>query len=460
MKIFQKALEEIKKNKKTSVKTTAEPKPKNNSETATPNEPKTTEEHLKRQIHIPIPKEAVQLAFQKSYRDIGKNVRITGFRPGKAPAEAIRQTHHYNKIRENALYLLLEEFYGKVIQAKKLNPAGEPKILNLHLKENQAGSIKLELEVHPQFTVKNYKHLKVKKRDTEVTQQQIDSTLEKLKHDWTRYEPAKTKCFNQEGLVGIFSITATYKKGNKKFLPLCLKKCAIQMGKTNIALGFDKNLENLQIDQQKTFDFSFPKDHRNKELAGRTLCFQVKLQKIERQVNFPLNDEFARKLSYKTFKDLKEDIKKKLKEQNEKIAEEELRNAIVLELAKQNPLVLPEVLVEKEKTSLLEKFAKEFAVYNLSPESIKAALKERQKDIEESAKTNVHISYLLQALARDLQIEINNQMLEEYLQSLSSSLSLQQIQSRMKDQNFRQNISSQLAVKKTIDYLMKQAEIV
>ena len=179
MKIFQKALEEIKKTRKHLSKQQRKPKPKNNSETATPNEPKTTEEHLKRQIHIPIPKEAVQLAFQKSYRDIGKNVRITDFVREKRlpkPSDKLITTTRYG---ENALYLLLEEFYGKVIQAKKLNPAGEPKILNLHLKENQAGSIKLELEVHPQFTVKNYKHLKVKKRDTEVTQQQIDSTLEK-----------------------------------------------------------------------------------------------------------------------------------------------------------------------------------------------------------------------------------------------------------------------------------------
>ena len=174
---------------------------------------------------------------------------------------------------------------------------------------------------------------------------------------------------------------------------MCLKKCAIQLGKNHIAPGFDKNLENLQVNQEKTFDFSFAADHGNKDMAGRTLCFRVQLHKIEKEVISQLNDEFAKKLSYDTFKDLKEDIKKKLKKNNEKTAEEELRNAIVLELTKQNPLVLPEILVEKEKTSLTKKFVKEFTAYKLPPESIKTLLKERQKEIEESAKTNV--SYLL-----------------------------------------------------------------
>ena len=71
-----------------------------------------------------------------------------------------------------------------------------------------------------------------------------------------------------------------------------------------------------------------------------------------------------------------------------------------------------------------------------------------------------HISYLLHSLARDLQIEVSEKMREEYLKSLSPSLSVQQIQSRLKDQNLRESISSRLAVQKTIDYLMEQAEIV
>ena len=211
--------------------TKREPKPVQSPETTTPSELKATDRQLKRQIQIHIPKENVQAAFQKSYRDIGKNVRITGFRPGKAPIEAIRKTHHYNKIQETTLYLLLEEFYGKAIQEEKLHPAGEPKLLSLHLKENQAGSIKLELDVHPQFTVKNYRKLKLKKRDTEVTQKQIDSALEKLKRDFTQYEPAKTKCFNQEELIGVFLHYSYTQEGKQKVLTLVLKKMRHSAGK-------------------------------------------------------------------------------------------------------------------------------------------------------------------------------------------------------------------------------------
>ena len=415
--------------------------------------------NLKRQIQIHIPKESVQAAFRKSYRDMGKHIKMTGFRPGKAPAEAIRQTRHYNKIREKTIHLLFEEFYEKALKKDRLNPAGDPKILNLHLEENEAGAIQLELEIHPKCVVKNYQNLKLKKRDTQVTQQQIDSALEKLRQDFTQYVPAETNCLDREGLIGIFSITAKHKKGNKKFPPLCLKECAIQMGKNNIAPDFDKNLKNLKVGREKTFDFLFPADHENKDLAGRTLCFQMKLQKIKKRFVSELNDEFAKKLSYNTFSDLKEAIIKQLKANNEKTAEKELRNAVVLELAKQNPLTLPEVLVEQEKTSITQQFAKECAAYKLPPESIKTLLKEKQTEIEQSAKTNVHVSYLLQALARDLKIQISEKMQEEYLKHLSPHLSRQQIQHRLKDRNVQESINSRLIAQKTIDHLMTQAEV-
>ena len=128
-------------------------------------------------------------------------------------------------------------------------------------------------------------------------------------------------------------------------------------------------------------------------------------------------------------------------------------------MIKQNPLPLPETLVKKEKKALSETMRRRFKVYEPTSEEMKKFLTKNKKNIEESAKRSVHISYLLETLIKDLEVKVEDKELETYLEEHSPSLSVQERNNRLKNQNFKNNLTYQVSVNKLLHYLMDQAKI-
>ena len=265
---------------------------------------------LKRKLKFTAPKENVQMVFQKNFQKVQKNVTITGFRPGKAPKNTLMQTHHYSTIWEKTANDLFNEFYPKAIKENQLNIAGKPKILNISLEEDKPCTFEIEVEVHPQVTVKNYLNLQVKKEDSTVRQKQLDEALKELQKDLKEYKDVedKTEALTK-GLVGSFSIEARFKKNNKKFKPLCSKEALIQIGSHQVAPDFDTHITGMKTGEERAFPFSFPHGNTNHQLNGETLLFQMQLLHIKKEV-IPSLDDLAKKLEMKDLKELEEKIKK------------------------------------------------------------------------------------------------------------------------------------------------------
>ena len=258
-------------------------------------------QNLKRKLNFTVPTENVQAAFQKNFKKVQKNVTITGFRPGKAPKNTLTQTHHYGTIWEKTANDLFNEFFPETIQKNQLHVAGEPNILNISLEENKPCTFEVEVEVHPQVTVKNYLNLQVKKEDNPVTQNQLDKALKGLQEEFKEYWDIddKTEALTK-GLIGSFSIEARL-KNNKKFKPLCTKQAAIKISSNQVAPGFDAHITDMKIGDQKEFHFTFPKDTHNPQLTGETLFFKMQLLHIKKEVILSL-DDLAKKLKNGGFK--------------------------------------------------------------------------------------------------------------------------------------------------------------
>ena len=397
-------------------------------------------QNLKRKLKFTAPKENVQAAFQKNFKKVQKNVTVTGFRPGKAPKNTLTQTHHYGTIWEKTANDLFNEFFPETIKENQLHVAGEPNILNVSLEENKPCTFEIEVEVHPQVIVKNYLNLQVKQEDSSVTRNQLDEALKGLQEEFKEYKDIDDKTAElSNGFIGSFSIEARLKKNNKQFKPLCTKQAVIKIGSNQLAPGFDAHITGMKIDEQKEFHFSFPKDTHNPQLAGETLFFKMHLLNIKKEVIHSL-DDLAKTLKMKDLKDLEERVEKRLQRDNNKKAEERFKDSILNELIKQNPIPLPETLVEKEKKALSKTMTDRLKVYNPTEEDTKKFLNENQKNIEETAKKNVHASYLLETLIKDLEIKVENKELEAYLEEHSSSLSVQERNNQLKNQNFKDNL--------------------
>ena len=156
-------------------------------------------------------------------------------------------------------------------------------------------------------------------------------------------------------------------------------------------------------------------------------------------------------------KELKENIEKELKKENEQKAREILKDSIVQELINENPLPLPEALVEEEKQEILKRAKARMETYKLPEEEMNKILEGQKKDMEKSAKQNVHANYLLKALIDELQIKVTNEEVELILKKHTPS-NPKKTENGSKD-NVRHNIIWRLSVNKALDSLLEKAEV-
>ena len=210
----------------------------------------------------------------------------------------------------------------------------------------------------------------------------------------------------------------------------------------------------MKTGEWREFDFPFSIHYRESRLAGKIIHFKMQLKSIKKEILPELNSEFAKKFQTQTINELREKIQKELERENEQRAEKSLRNSIIEELINENPIPLPESLVEEEKKELLKKEKDRLKIHKLTEEKAKKIL--NKQEIEKSAKHNTHARYLLKELIDELQIKVKEEEVEQITKKYPHL--------RQQDQNskkeVRENILWGLSINKAIDFLLEKAEII
>ena len=134
---------------------------------------------LKRELKFEIPRDRVSQTLEEVYKDIGKVAKIKGYRPGNAPRHILEQ-HHGKLAQEELMKKLIPEAYQEGLEKEKITPIDYPEIQDVLLKDG-ALTFTATLDIKPEIAIKNYKELKVTRKSAEVTQEEINKTLEYFK---------------------------------------------------------------------------------------------------------------------------------------------------------------------------------------------------------------------------------------------------------------------------------------
>lgn len=133
----------------------------------------------KRELRFEVPRERVTQKLEEVYNDISKQADVKGFRPGKAPRHVLEA--NYSKLaQEETIKKLIPEVYQEGIQKESLNPIDLPEINDVSFKDGVV-SFTARLDVKPEVKIKNYKGIKIAKKDSQVTDEEIDKTFEFFK---------------------------------------------------------------------------------------------------------------------------------------------------------------------------------------------------------------------------------------------------------------------------------------
>jgi len=407
----------------------------------------------KREIELEISTEEVTKEFDRAVRNFAKRAKIKGFRPGKAPEHIIKQMY-FPEIRESVVNSLAPKALNKQLKEHNLIPLGNPIIHQLNFEEGKPLQMTAQFEVWPEFELPNYRNIPIEEKKPSVSEKEIDNALEDLLQKSAEYTPVEGRAVRDEDYV-IAEIKGKDTRTNK-LLPT--EKVVILAGHPENEQALNENLRGLKQDAQTNFHVKYDKDHTNKKLAGKEIDYTLKVLSIKEKTFPELNDEFAKGLGeFNDLKELRAEARKQILAAKKEDSEREMADEIIQTIADKVSFGLPESVVEQEYLAIMQRFLSSRQSQDMSREEAEKLKEEAKKQAEQKLKKHL----ILTKIAEKEKIEIKLEDIEEEFKAIAkaNNMPLAQVRVQIDKEGHREEIENRAQLKKTVDFLLKNAII-
>lgn len=303
------------------------------------------------EINIELSLEEFKPYIKRGAEKVSQEVKIEGFRPGKAPFEILKQKIGEMTILEESAKIAINKTLEKVFTEHiKEEIIGQPQVdISKLAPENPLG-YRVVVSVLPKIELGKYRGLNLKRKEVEISEEEMEKALGQLREMRAKEMIADKKV--DEGDKVIVDINMYLDK-----VPLeggQSKDTAVIIGKDYLVPGFDKKLIGAKKGDRREFSLPYPKDYYQKNLAGKMVEFNVKIKEVYNRELPELNEEFAKILGSKSLTELKESFKENMKAEKVHEAEHKLESEIIEKIVKDTKFgELPEVLVNSEAQSMI-----------------------------------------------------------------------------------------------------------
>lgn len=296
---------------------------------------------------VEIDAETFEKAVDKAFRKNAKSIEIKGFRKGKAPRHIIEQMYGENVFYEDAL----NECYPEAIDGAAKEAGVEIvdfQDVEFDLKKIDKDGVEFSVKVtvKPEVTVKNYKGLKAEKPSVEVTDEDINADIERLRERDSAMVPVEDRAAQNDDIV-VFDFDG-YVDG-EAFEGGKAEDYSLKLGSGQFIPGFEDQIVGKKIDEEFDVNVTFPEDYHAEELKGKEAVFKCKLHEIKQRVLPEVDDEFVKDVSeFSTVDELKEDLKKKAAERKEKDADLQVETQLIEGMLEGFEAEIPQAMIDQK----------------------------------------------------------------------------------------------------------------
>ena len=307
-------------------------------------------EGLARRLDISVPMDQLETEVQSRLKRLARNVKMDGFRPGKAPLGAVARQHGPG-VRQEVLGETLQTRFGSAVQENQLKIAGYPRF------EPKAGqtdtaemTFSASFEVYPEVRIDDLGTGKISRATVDLGDADVMKTLEVLQKQRRTFE-ATDKAAAEGDLVKfdyLGTVDGVAFEGGKG------EDFAAVIGEGRLLKDFEQSLAGLQAGDNKGFDLTFPAEYAAKELAGKAAHFEVQVKDVQTPVLPPVDAEFAKALGVEdgNLETLKAEVKANLEREIKRRVRTKLKEQTMELLLQKSTLDLPQSLVAMETDRL------------------------------------------------------------------------------------------------------------
>ncbi|MCX5725745.1 MAG: trigger factor [Candidatus Saganbacteria bacterium] len=413
-------------------------------------------------LEVELPYSLLEAEKNKAFNEVAAEISIPGFRKGKAPRAVLERNINKDAVTDRAVQNLIQDNYPKVIDEVKIEPVDFPEVNVLRQEEGKPFAFSVSVDVYPEVKLGKYKGIEAKKKDTAVTDNEVENFIKDLQDRFAKLKEVISRGIENDDLVMLDLEASSEGKGIKA---LSRKGVAISIGKGQITPEFDSELMGLSTGSEKEFKLKMPTDHPIQEAAGKEVLFKVKPIRIAEKELPALDQEFVGKFSTAGSPEkFREETKKRLTEEKIRTAEEEVKNEVVEKVIEEANVEIPDGMIRRETDLMVDELRHSLLREKLTLDDYLKSVKKNEEKLREELKggatKRVLAKITLRAVSEKENIKVEEEDLGIEIAALAKEEGGEAGEFKEKiGESGKEYIKDYLLRRKALDFLVTKAKI-
>jgi trigger factor len=404
---------------------------------------------LSRRMTLNLNTVEIEAEVSKRLAKIARNTRMDGFRPGKAPLKLVA-ARYSGEVRGEVLGDVLQKQFSLAVQEHKLNVAGYPSFAG-----GEGGAFTATFDVFPQITVGDVSAIKVTRPQVEVSDADVDRTLDVLRKQRVQYVAANRAALDGDRV----HIDYTGTIGGEPFQGGEAKDFPVILGEARTLKDFEGSLVGMMAGETKTFDVTFPEDYFAKELAGKTATFTATVTAVHEAQLPEVDEAMARSLGIHDggIDKLREEVRGNLAREAKRRIQARVKEQVLNGLLDVTPFDVPAGLVAMEQRALLEKAVTDLKARGMREQDIQM----RDEIFQPQAKRRVALGMLMDELVRAKGITAGAEQVQSLVNEFAQSYEdPSEVVAWYNQDNARMNEARALVIEENIvNWVLEHAQV-
>ncbi len=415
---------------------------------------------FERKIFFEIPSEVVSQEMESTYRALNRNVKLKGFRPGKAP-RSILERYYKSQVEEEVVSKLIKDSYGKAVEEHHLFPVVAPTVLDRTFGAGEDFKYTVTVEVKPEVTVEGYLGLEVEKETPSVSEEEVQTRLKGLQDTHAQLKPLEKDRPIQEKDFVILDFEGTL--SGRPLEGWKVQDHLVEVGSKTLVGDLDMQLIGFSRSEEKDISITLPETYSKKELAGKAIDVHLKVKEVKEKILPRLDDEFAKDVgNFNTLADLKGRLRQTLEEEKQAMASQAAKGKLLSMLVEKHPFQIPKSMVEHQVETLIARTELRLARQGMKLEEASLDRQKLHDSFMPTAEKEVRGSLILEKIAEIEKLSISEAEVEASLEKTAAQLNqrVDAVKNYYKKQGLLEDLRIQILEEKTLDFLLSKAKII
>lgn len=413
-------------------------------------------DRVTKKIEVEVPADKITEITENIYGELKRQAKIKGFRPGKIP-KSILTTYYKDYIEDELKRRVIEGTMSEVLSEANVKPVTEP--IADFVEDGDRFVYTLLCEVFPDIEISSYKGVEVEVDAIRVTDDDIDKRIEQMKELYAEMIPREADSGARKGDFIIVKYKG-YLDG-RPMKDVYSEAYPLELGTSQLMPEFESAIYDMKKGEIKNVDVAFPDDYQLKDIAGKTLLFEIEIKDIREKRLPDLNDEFAKDVNFENVEKMKESLKAEIEKEKLNSRKQFISNKIMEMLTSNIDIQVPKRLLAKHTEAMLEEAKTRFNTEHFTEEDLKAFQGNIRADFEKKAAERIKSDIILARIAEIEGIKLEDDDVHNRMKKIAEETKrpFDEVKGIYEKYDFIEGMKISIVQQKTMDFLMENANI-